>query len=83
MNPYDDISERIKADRMVDRNRTDQDTIEGARADIVSQILDIAEHWRLKAESWGFEEQYCNLRAYVCEQILTLMDENLWEDEQP
>lgn len=81
-NPYDDISARIAADKAYDKSCIDQETLEGGRADIVAQILDIAERWRMKAEDWEFEEQYCNTRASVCEQILTVLHEHLWEDEE-
>ncbi|MET8648382.1 hypothetical protein [Nocardia aurea] len=76
------IQERIDADRAVDKSRIDQDTIEGARAEIVSQVLAIAEHWQLKAAEWDYEEPYCTQRSMVCQEILDVLNEHLWDDEE-
>ena len=80
MSIWQDIKGRIDADKAADDALIDQDTMEGARADIVKQILDIAEHWADKAESWSFMESYCNQRDIVCQQILELLNE-LGKDE--
>lgn len=81
MSVYEDIQARIDADKIRDREFVDQDTLEGARADIVGQILEIAEHWMDKAEGWNWEEQYCNQRHAVCLVILEILNEQLWDKE--
>lgn len=81
MSVYAEIQAHIDADKAADKARIDEDTMEGARVDIVKQILDIAEHWQDKAESWSFMESYCNQRAIVCQEILDILNDELWEDE--
>ena len=81
MTSIDNIRARIDADRARDRELIDQDTIEGARAAIVKQILDIAEHWADKAESYGPEETYVAQRFIVCDEILDILNEHLWDEE--
>ncbi|MBF6515546.1 hypothetical protein IU421_14835 [Nocardia cyriacigeorgica] len=81
MSVFDDIRARIAADKDRDASLIDQDTLEGARADIVGQILDIAEDWMDKAEGWSWEEQYCNQRNGVCLVILEILNEHLWDEE--
>lgn len=80
MTSLDNIRARIAADKARDRELIDQDTIEGARADIVKQILDIAEHWADKLESFGPEETYAAQRFIVCDEILDILNEHLWDE---
>jgi hypothetical protein len=79
---YEDIEARIATDRAADDAAIDQDTLEGARAEIVGEILKIAEHWADKAESWGPEESFTALRDIVCQQILDVLNTELWDDEE-
>lgn len=81
MTVFDDIRARIAADKDRDASLIDQDTLEGARADIVGEILKIAEHWADKAESWGPEESYTAARHIVCHDILEILNEQLWDEE--
>ncbi|NEW42744.1 hypothetical protein GV794_02055 [Nocardia cyriacigeorgica] len=81
MSVFDDIRARIAADKARDASFIDADTLEGARADIVGEILKIAEHWADKAESWGPEEAYTGLRYVVCHDILEILNEHLWDEE--
>ncbi|WP_227979961.1 hypothetical protein [Nocardia spumae] len=81
MSSLDNIHARIAADEARDREFIDEDTIEGARADIVKQILDIAQHWADKAESYGPEETYVAQRLIVCDEILDILNEHLWDEE--
>lgn len=82
MSIYEDIRARIAADEAVDDAAIDQDTLEGARAEIVEDILEIAEKWRLKFEDWGPEETFVALREMVCQQILDVLNAELWDDEE-
>lgn len=82
MSIYEDIEARIATDRAADDAAIDQDTLEGARAEIVGEILKIAEHWADKAESWGPEESFTAFRDIVCQQIMWLLDAGLWDDEE-
>ncbi|UGT65298.1 hypothetical protein LTT66_18180 [Nocardia gipuzkoensis] len=81
MTVYDSIRARIKADEEIDDQRPCDETLEGARAEIVGEILKIAEHWADKAESWGPEESFTALRDIVCQQILDVLNAGLWDDD--
>lgn len=80
MSVYDDIRARIKADKEQAAKFPCDETLEGARADIVGEILKIAEHWLDKAESYGPEESFTALRAIVCDQILEVLKDELWDE---
>lgn len=81
MSIFDDIRARITADEARDDKFPCDETLEGARADIVGEILKIAEHWADKAESWGPEESYTAFRYIVCHDILEILNEHLWDEE--
>ncbi|WP_280479133.1 hypothetical protein [Nocardia asiatica] len=78
MTVFDRIRARIKADEEIDDQLPCDETLEGARAEIVGEILKIAEHWADKAKSWGPEESFTALRDIVCQQILELLDADMW-----
>lgn len=82
MSVYEDIRARIAADRAADNAVIDGDTLEGARAEIVGDILKIAERWQLKAEEWPPEEHFVHFRAIVCEQVLDALHADLYDDEE-
>lgn len=79
MSVYDDIAARIADDRARAKERSNDETLEGARAEIIDEILLAAEHWQLKAEDWGPEEAYVHNRNRVCQQILEVLHEHLWK----
>lgn len=81
MSIYGVIRARIKADQEMDDRRPCDETLEGARADIVGEILKIAEHWADKAESWGPEESYTAFRDIVCQQVLEVLNDSLYDGE--
>jgi hypothetical protein len=81
MSIYETIQARIRADQAADERHPCDETIEGARAEIVGDILEIAEKWRLKAEDWGPEETFVALREIVCQQVLDALNEGLYDDE--
>lgn len=80
MSVYEDIQARIDADKAADRAVIDGDTMEGACADIVGEILKIAEHWADKAEGWGPEETYVAFRDMVCQEVLETLRDHLWDE---
>ena len=82
MSSYEKIQARIAADEAADDAMVGCETFEGARADIVGEILKIAERWQLKAQEWPPEEHYVHLRAIVCEEILDTLDKELYDDEE-
>ncbi|MET8798409.1 hypothetical protein ABZV91_18505 [Nocardia sp. NPDC004568] len=58
----------------------DGDTLEGARAEIVGDILKLAERWQSKAEEYGPEDTVVGLRELVCQQVLDVLHEHLWDE---
>lgn len=74
------IRARIVADDLRDGERPCDETIEGARAAIVAELFETAESWQLKAEEWGPKEQYVHNRYAVYRQILSILNEHLWEE---
>lgn len=82
MSVYEDIRARIAADTAADAAVIDGDTLEGARAEIVGDILKIAERWQLKAEEYPPEDQFVHFRAIVCEQVLDALRAELYDDEE-
>lgn len=81
MSVYEDIRARVQADQAHDEKFPCDETMEGARAEIVKDFLEVAERWRLKSEEWDAGEQFVHLRAMVCEGILDLLNEGLWPEE--
>lgn len=81
MTVYDDIKARIAADHAADEQYPCDETLEGARAEIVGNFLKVAEWWRLKAQEWEPEERFVAYRDMVCQQILDLLNEGLWPEE--
>ncbi|MBF6422939.1 hypothetical protein IU436_30700 [Nocardia farcinica] len=81
MTVYEDIKARIAADRAAAEQWPCDETLEGARAEIVGDFLEVAERWQLKAQEWGPEEQFVAYRDMVCQQILDLLSEGLWPEE--
>lgn len=82
MSVYEDIQARIAADQAHDDKFPCDETLEGARADIIGEILKIAERWQLKAQEWPPEERYVHFRAIVCEQVLDALAAELYDDEE-
>ncbi|MBF6374485.1 hypothetical protein [Nocardia farcinica] len=81
MTVYEDIKARIAADRAAAEQCPCDETLEGARAEIVGDFLEVAERWQLKAQECGPEEQFVAYRDMVCQQILDLLSEGLWPEE--
>ncbi|MFD4439010.1 hypothetical protein ACFWPK_04435 [Nocardia sp. NPDC058519] len=81
MSVYEDIQARIDADHAADEAVIDGDTLEGARAEIVGDILEIAERWQLKAEEYPPEDHFVHFRAIVCEQVLDALRAELYDEE--
>mgnify|MGYP001574036996 CR=1 FL=1 len=80
MSSYEDIRARIDADKAKDLEFIDQDTLEGARADVVSDILKITANWLFKAEEYPPEETYVAQRAIVSDEILDILNKHLWDE---
>lgn len=82
MSVYEDIRTRIAADKAHDDKFPCDETLEGARAEIVGDILKVAERWQLKAQEYPPEDQFVHFRAIVCEQVLDALRAELYDDEE-
>jgi hypothetical protein len=77
---YEDVRTRIRADLAYADQFPNDETIQGARAEIVADFLEVAERWRLKAQEWGPEEKFVALREMVCQEVLDILHAHLWDE---
>jgi hypothetical protein len=74
------LRERLAEDEkfLSDRHGDCREYPQNARIEFVEELIEKHEHWRDKAESWDYAEDYCNERANFLNDLLLLIARN-WE----
>jgi hypothetical protein len=76
----DVLRERLAVDEQFlrDHHGYCREYMQNARVEFVGELVDKYRHWKDKAESWDYKEDYCNERADFLNDLLLLIARN-WE----